>query len=101
MFDLSSEFKNLNVKYEAGMQELEEAKARFERERAHSEQTIDDFKNSQKVESPVPVQDQFEKDRIIDKLRHQLKYGVAAGEISATFDHSYPGVGGTIKSGSL
>jgi len=43
----------------------------------------------------------LEKERTIDKLRHQLKHGVATKEISPTFDHNYPGIGGTIVSGSL
>jgi hypothetical protein len=45
LFDLSSEFKNLKVKYEAGKQELEEARALFEGEKIDLQQIIDDLKN--------------------------------------------------------
>jgi len=41
----------------------------------------------------------FGKERLIDKLRHQLKHGVVAQSISATFEHAHEGAGGSIASG--
>tara|TARA_B110000285_G_scaffold222900_1_gene277654 strand:+ start:534 stop:758 length:225 start_codon:yes stop_codon:yes gene_type:complete len=43
----------------------------------------------------------FGRDRTIDKMRHQLKHGVAANAISPTFDHQYAGSGGTIAGGTV
>ena len=42
----------------------------------------------------------FTKDRDIDKLRHQLKHGVVSGGISETFNHAYPGAGGSVSAAS-
>ena len=43
----------------------------------------------------------FGKERLIDKLRHQLKHGVVAEKISGTFDHGHEGPGGSISTGKL
>ena len=43
----------------------------------------------------------FGKERLIDKLRHQLKHGVVAEKISGTFDHEHEGPGGSISTGKL
>lgn len=43
----------------------------------------------------------FVKDRTIDKLRHQLKYGVVTKNISVSFDHKHEGAGGSVTSGNL
>lgn len=43
----------------------------------------------------------FGKERDIDKMRHQLKHGVASGGISLGFDHSYAGEGGSIATGNM
>lgn len=43
----------------------------------------------------------FDKERDLDKLRHQVKHGVIAGSLSGTFNHNHPGPGGTIGTGQL
>jgi hypothetical protein len=43
----------------------------------------------------------FQKDRAIDQMRHQLKHGVIAQNISSTFNHAHDGKGGSIFSGNL
>ena len=68
------------------------------------EQIVDELRNDNKdymgkieeLQSKI-----FGKEREIDTLRHQLKYGVITGGISPGFDHSYPGAGGTVASGNL
>lgn len=65
---------------------------------------LDDIReeNRQLKEKIEEVQSQmFLKERDNEKLRHSVKHGVLVGGISGTFDHRYPGPGGSIASGKL
>jgi hypothetical protein len=43
----------------------------------------------------------FGKDRDIDKLNHQIKYGVTTGGLSIGFEHQHAGAGGSIATGNI
>ena len=65
---------------------------------------VDEIRNENKQykEKIEELQSQlFMRERDVDKLKHSLKHGVIAGGYSQSFDHRYPGPGGSIATGKL
>lgn len=89
-FDLQKEIADQHVKESNELDNMQKLVDDLREERQQNHTQIEELRTTL-----------FQRERDLDKCRHQLKYGVVTGGISKSFNHNYSGHGGTISQGDL